>query len=128
MRREVPRPRLSVFLHAAPPARHAPDAHLPQAAPHVDAVHDQGLHRPRVQYLHVEHDPIKRVVLVVLGFDRVGVVHEVVGALLEDEGGHVASVLPPQAISRLIIPRASRTQPEKRGRALTLSSGFARPR
>ena len=88
MPREGPRPRIWFLFDASPPALDAPDGHLAEPASHMDRIHDQGLHRAPVQDFHVEHHAVERVVLVVFRLHRVGVVDEVVGVLLEEEGGH----------------------------------------
>ena len=88
MPRKMPRPSCGLLLDAPPPTFHTPHTHLAEPAPHVDRIDDQGLHRAPVQHFDVEHHAVERVVLVVLGLDGVGIVDEVVGLLLEEEGGH----------------------------------------
>ena len=88
MPRKMPRPSRGLLFDAAAPTVDAPDAHLAEPAPDMNRIHDQRLHRAPVEDLDVEHDAVERVVLVVFRLHRVGVVDEVVGVLLEEEGGH----------------------------------------
>ena len=88
MPRKMPRPGRGLLFDAAAPTVDAPDAHLAQSAPDVDRIHDESLHGALVQNLHIEHDAVECVVLVIFRLDSVGVVDEVVGVLLEEEGGH----------------------------------------